>query len=160
MRYAVLAFVCSAAVVAKVRQLLADRSHGIPAPLADQVKRFLKEDDLLDAARKDDLLDRVEKAFRSDFERKSFQGTKNIAEYMKMVGYDDIFHAVAVKAKMNEDSLRGDLDRFTKRRHVIAHKGDYDLDQHPPKENLVTKKTAQDCIKLVTTIAKHINAIG
>jgi hypothetical protein len=146
-------------VVAKARQLLADRSRAIPPALVDQIKRFLKDDELLDAARKDDLLDRVEKAFRSDFERRSFQGTKNIAEYMKMVGYDDIFHEVAIKAKLNEDSLRGDLDKFTKRRHAIAHRGDYDLDQNPPKENVITKAAAEACIKMVTTIAKHINAI-
>jgi len=58
--------------------------------------------------RKDDLLERVEKALRSDFERRSFQGTKNIEEHLRIAGYEDVFHEVAVKAHLNEDALRGD----------------------------------------------------
>lgn len=146
-------------VIHQTRMLLADRSKALPGSLADQIKRFLKEDQLLDAARKDDLLERVERAFQNDFERRSFQGVKNITDYMKMVGYDDIFHDVAINAGVNEETLKTDLDRFTKRRHVIAHKGDYDLNQNPPKENVVTKKEAEDCIRLVTKIAKHINGM-
>ena len=146
-------------VIRQTRVLLADRTRALPGALADQIKKFLKDDQLLDAARKDDLLDRVEKAFQNDFERRSFQGVKNITEYMKMVGYEDIFHDVAIDAGVNEETLKKDLDKFTKRRHVIAHKGDYDLNQNPPKENIVTKKQAEDCIRLVTKIAKHIDGM-
>lgn len=147
-------------VIARTRTLLANKALSLPVALKDYIKRFLKDDELLEAARKDDLLDRVEKAFRADFERRSFQGTKVIAEYMRIVGFEDIFHDIAMSAKVNEDTLCQDLDRFTERRHTIAHRGDYDLTENPPKENVVTKKDAEDCVRLITLIAKHIDALG
>jgi len=147
-------------VITRTRTLLASKALALPAALSGQIKKFLKDDDLLEAARKDDLLERVEKAFRGDFERRSFQGTKSIEEQLRIAGYEDIFHEVAVKAHMNEDTLRADLDRFTGRRHAIAHRGDYDLSENPPKENVVTKKDAEDCIKLVCRIAKEMNELG
>lgn len=143
-------------IISRTRRLLVSRTAAIPPSLSAHIKKFLSDDDLLDAARKDDLLDRVEKAFRNDFDRRSFQGTRNIEECMKMVGFDDIFHEVAIRAKLNEDTLRSDLDRYTSRRHTIAHRGDYDLNENPPKEIAVTKKDAQDCIRCATAIAKHI----
>lgn len=146
-------------VITRTRVLLASKSLALPAALSAQIKKFLKDDDLLEAARKDDLLERVEKAFRSDFERRSFQGTKNIEEHLRIVGYDAVFHEVAVNAHVNEDTLREDLDRFTQRRHAIAHRGDYDLTQNPPKENVVTKKDAEDCIKLMCRIATHMHEL-
>jgi hypothetical protein len=147
-------------VITRSRTLLASKSLALPAALSTQIKKFLSDDDLLESARKDDLLERVEKAFRADFERRSFQGTKNIEEQLRIVGYDDIFHEVAIKAQMNEDTLRADLDRFTKRRHAIAHRGDYDLNENPPQVNPVTKKDAEDCVKLVCRIAKHMHQLG
>jgi hypothetical protein len=77
-----------------------------------------------------------------------------------MVGHKDIFHAVAMKAQLNEDKLRDQLDEYTKRRHIIAHNGDLDLTQNPPKEKGITKTYASDCIRLVSKIAKTINEIG
>lgn len=127
---------------------------------SDQIKKFLKDDDLLQAARKDDLLERVEKAFRSDFEKRSFQGTRNIEDQLRIVGYQDVFHEVAMRAGVNEDTLKADLDRFTQRRHAIAHRGDYDLSVDPPRETPVTKKDAEDCIQLVCRIAKEIHESG
>lgn len=147
-------------VVVRTRKMLASRVAELPPALKDHIKKFLKDDDLLDAARKDDLLDRVEKAFRSDFDRRSFQGTRNIEEYLRIVGYNSVFHDIAVKARMNEEQLRGDLDGFTDRRHAIAHRGDYRLNENPPAENRVTKKDAEDCIKLVCRIAKHMCELG
>jgi hypothetical protein len=147
-------------VIGRIRELLADRTSTLPEPLATQITKFLKIEILLEAARKDDLLDRVEKAFRSDFEKRSFQGTKNITECMKMIGFEDVFSDIAVNAGMNEEVLRNDLDKYTERRHQIAHKGDYDLTVRPPKENVVTKKFANDCIKLVILIADTINKLG
>jgi hypothetical protein len=120
----------------------------------------LKDDHLLEAARKDDLLSRVEKAFRQDFERKSFQGVKNITDCLQFIGFDDVFHAVAVSESLNEDNLKEDLNRFTKRRHAIAHQGDYDLSQNPPIENSIRKKEAEDCIKLITKIAAAIHKLS
>jgi hypothetical protein len=146
-------------VISRTRTLLAAKTSSLPPSLTEQIKKFLKDDDLLQAARKDDLLERVEKAFRSDFEKRSFQGTKNIEEQFRIVGYQDVFHEVAIKAGMNEDTLRADLDRFTRRRHAIAHRGDYDLSVNPPRENVVTKKDAEDCIKLVCRIAKQIHEL-
>jgi hypothetical protein len=147
-------------VIYRTRYFLTNKALTLPPGLATHIKKFLKDEDLLDAARKDDLIERVEKAFRNDFDKRSFQGTKNIEEHLKIAGYEDIFHEVADKARMNEDTLRQTLDRFTLRRHAIAHRGDYDLSVNPPKENVVTKKDAEDCIRLVCRIAKEMQAIG
>jgi hypothetical protein len=147
-------------VITQIRILLANRATALPDGLAGRIKGFLKEDGLLEAARKDDLLERVEKAFRDNFEKSSFQGTRQISESLKLVGYDDIFHSVAISAGENEDTLRSRLDEFTDRRHGIAHRGDYDLSQNPPRERAVTKKDAEECIKIVSIIAKHIDEIG
>jgi len=146
-------------VITRVRSLLGDKTMILPPPLVEKIKAFLKDDVLLEAARKDDLLDRVEKAFRNDFEKQSFQGTRQITESLKLVGYSDIFHQVAISAEENEDTLRGRLDRFTQRRHAIAHRGDYDLSVNPPEEQSITKKDAQECIKMVILIATHINKL-
>jgi hypothetical protein len=146
--------------LARIRSIVADKTIALPDTLATRIKTMLKDDALLEAARKDDLLDRVEKAFRSDFDKKSFQGTKQITETLMLVGLNDVFHNVAISAEENEDTLRQRLDRFTKRRHVIAHVGDLDLTQNPPREHPATKRDAEDCIKIVTLIAKHINELG
>lgn len=147
-------------VITQVRVLVADRATVLPDALSIRIKGFLKEDGLLEAARKDDLLERVEKAFRDSFEKMSFQGTRQITESLKLVGHGDIFHAVAMSAGENEDTLRERLDKYTDRRHGIAHRGDYDLSQNPPREQTVTKKDAEECIKTVTLIAEHISKIG
>ncbi len=147
-------------MITRIRSILADKAMAIPGPLADRIKYFLKEDALLEAARKDDLLDRVEKAFRNDFERQSFQGTRQISESIKLLGYADVFHEIAISAGENEETMCKQLDRFTTRRHAIAHRGDYDLSENPPREQSITKKDAQDCIKAVTLIATHINKLG
>lgn len=147
-------------VVTRVRTLLANKTATLPESLGTRIKSFLKDDSLLEAARKDDLLDRVEKAFRDDFEKRSFQGTRQITESLKLVGYDDVFHSVAISAEANEDTLRHRLDRFTDRRHAIAHRGDYDLSENPPREQPITKKDAEDCIKTVSLIAEHVHKLG
>jgi len=146
--------------MAKIKDRLVNPKSPLPTPLIAQIKKFMKDDDLLDAARKYDLHERVEKAFANDFERRSFQGTRNITECLEMAGYVDVFHIVAKKSQLNEESLRDNLDRFTSRRHVIAHRGDYDLSQLPPSENVITKNDAEECIKLVTKIARTINSLG
>jgi hypothetical protein len=147
-------------VIERVRFTLADQERGLPGALRDKIKAFLKDDDLLEASRRNDLLERVDKAFRADFEKRSFQGATVISEHMKIVGIDDIFHEVAKHAKCNEDELRHDLDRFTSRRHAIAHRGDYDLSKNPPSENPVTKQEARACIRLVELVASHVSKLG
>ncbi len=144
----------------RVRCIIADKNRELPTPLAGEIKKFLKDDQLLEAARKDDLLSRVDKAFRQDFERRAFQGVKNITDCLQLIGFDDVFHAVAVGESINEDNLKDDLNRFTKRRHAIAHQGDYDLSQNPPVENAIRKKDAEDCIKLITMIADAIHKLS
>ncbi len=146
-------------VISEVRNILADKTRPLHESLLTKIKKYINHDAVIDAARKDDLIDRVEKILQIDFDKKSFQGTKNITEGMQILGHDDIFNEVALKAKMNEETLRKDLDNFTERRHTIAHRGDYDLSQKPPVENVITKKYANDCIKLVIIIASHINNI-
>jgi len=144
----------------RIRSILADKTRELPISLVGEIKKFLKDDQLLEAARKDDLLSRVEKAFRQDFERRSFQGVRIITECLQLAGFEDIFHTVAIRASLNEDNLKDDLNRFTKRRHVIAHQGDYDLMQNPPIENTITKKDAEDCIKLIKKIAHGIHTFS
>jgi len=147
-------------VISRTRVLLADKSGSLPGTLSGEIRRFIKDEALLEAARKDDLLERVEKAFRTDFERRSFQGTRNIEEQLAIVGFTDVFHLIAVRAHINEDALRADLDRFTTRRHAIAHRGDYNLSENPPVEQTIKKKDAEECIKLVSLIAKSIHELG
>ena len=143
-------------VVEKIMAKLADLAQPVPAKLKDHAKDFLGQDGLFDAARHGDLGSRLEKAFRESFEEKSFQGVKNIEEAMRLVGYDNVFHAIACSASVNEDHLKRDLGRFTKRRHIIAHCGDYDLNQTPPKENDVTDEDVKKCIETVKLMAEEI----
>jgi hypothetical protein len=143
-------------VIERIRKLLLQKSDPLPALLIEKIKKICDADSLLEAARKDDLIERVEKAFLSDFEKRSFQGTKNIEEILKLIGIKNVFHTVALNAKMNEDQIKENLDNYTNRRHLIAHRGDYDLKQQPPKENVITKKYAEDCIKLVNVVAEYI----
>ncbi len=138
---------------------MADKKMSIPDPLKDQIRKFIKDDELFEAARKDDLHVRVEKAFRNDLEKRSYQGPAGIEEALKLVGYPGILHQVAMNSRSNEDQLRTDLERHTKRRHSIAHRGDYDMEQNPPVEKPIKKKDAEDCIKMVKLIAHHIHII-
>ena len=121
-------------VIERVRTLLLEKRQ-LPNSLASKIKIFLKEDGLLEAARQTDLLDRVEKALASDFERRSFQGSKVIEEYLELSGLPRAFDRIAKDLDVNEGLLVNDLDSFTQRRHVIAHRGDLDLTKNPPTEN-------------------------
>jgi hypothetical protein len=145
-------------VIVRVRDLLASPG-GVPKPLAERLKNLLSHEEAIDAARKGDFLDRVEAALRREFATESFQGVNQIKRALSLVGTENVFHEVAAAAKMNEEDLHRQLEKFTKRRHAIAHQGDYDLSQNPPKENTITKKDTQDCIKLIVLIAKHIEEI-
>jgi len=144
----------------RILNFLYDQHNELPPLLASEIKRLIKDDHLLEAARKHDLSARVEKAFRQEFQRKSFQGVKNITDCLQIAGFKDVFHEVAVSVSINEDNLKFELTRFTERRHAIAHQGDYDLSQNPPIESGIRKKDAQDCIKLVNRIAAAIHALS
>ena len=119
----------------------------------------MNQDQLIDAARNYDFLDRIEEFIKTDFETKSFQGEWKISSFLEMVGHKDIFSEVAVKADINERNLRRKLTVFTKRRHLIAHSGDYDLSVNPHAENEINGKYASECIETVTRFAHTINTI-
>lgn len=127
--------------------------------LSDYLKGLLNQDKLLEAARNYDLIDRVEEAIKSDFETKSFQGEWKITSYMEMVGYKDIFAEVSMTVDINEKNLKRKLGVFTSRRHIIAHSGDYNLNQNPHNENSIDKKYAEQCVETVRLFAKTIHQI-
>lgn len=127
--------------------------------LSEYIKNLLNQDKLLEAARKYDLLERVEKAVKEDFETKSFQGEWKITSFLEIVGYKNIFSEVSIKVDINERNLKKKLNIFTNRRHIIAHSGDYDLNQNPHIENDIDKAFAKDCIETVRLFAKTINEI-
>lgn len=135
--------------------ILVDSKKSVPKKLADRIQSYLK-DSLFDAARNNDLLERTEQAFQNDFEKKSFQGTKVISENLEIIGIENVFQKIARAAKKNEEELKANLDEYTKRRHIIAHSGDYDLKQIPPQENQITKKYVETCLKTVATVATEI----
>lgn len=146
-------------VVNRVLAVLKDVTKPLPAKLREQLKELLGQDALLDAARASDLPARVEKALKDKFEDSSFQGVDKITGAMRLIGKDDIFKEVARAASTNEQELKEALGRFTKKRHIIAHCGDYDMSQTPPCENPIKKKDAEDCIKLMRSIAEKIDSI-
>ena len=146
-------------IIEKIRDLIADSNEKLPGSLTDKIKEYIKSEALIESARKNDLLDRVEKIFQSEFNNKSFQGKNNIIENMKLIGFENIFKDIAHKANINEDILIKKLDKYTQRRHMIVHKGDYDLAVVPPKENMISKKEANQCKNLVLEIAKHIHEL-
>ena len=142
-------------IVAKV----ANPSDTIPDKLRELIKECVGQDKILEAARHGDLSSQVEKALRDRFDDQSFQGVKKIAEAMRLLGYDNVFATIATAASVNEEKLKSDLGRFTKRRHIIAHCGDYNLSQTPPDENKILKKDVQDCIRTVELVAEEINKL-
>lgn len=146
-------------IVSKIRDILATSNKPLTKELSDYIKLLLNQDKLLDAARKANLLDIVENAVKDDFATKSFQGEWKITSNLALVGYKDIFSKVAVAANINESNLKAKLQQYTNRRHVIAHSGDYDLNQTPHKENEISKKYAEECIELVSLFAKTMNSI-
>jgi hypothetical protein len=145
-------------VISEIAKKIAEKK-----PLNDKLKEYIKnllnQDKLLEAARNYDLLEQVENAIKSDFETKSFQGEWKISSYMEMVGYKNIFSEVSVTADINEKNLKRKLGVFTNRRHIIAHSGDYDLNQSPHNENKIDKKFATECVSTVKLFATNINKI-
>ena len=145
-------------VISEITKIIADKNP-LNIKLKDYVKGLLNQDKLLEAARNYDLLEKVENAIKSDFETKSFQGEWKISSYMEMVGHKDIFSEVSIKVDINERNLRKRLNEFTNRRHIIAHSGDYDLNQSPHIENGIDKKFADECVKTVRLFAKTTHDI-
>ena len=147
-------------VVNKVLVAIKDIHTQIPSKLRDYLKGLITYDELLEAARIADLCTRVEKALKTKMEESSYQGVAKITEAMKLVGHDDIFKEVARAASINEQQLKEGVGRYTTRRHIVAHCGDYDLTQTPPTENPITKHEAEECIKLMTIVARKIDKVS
>jgi hypothetical protein len=146
-------------VVRRVTDLIKDVRKPLPNELRKQLKELLNQDKLLDAARTGDLSSPVSRALTDKFEQSSFQGVRKITEAMQLLGKKDIFKDIARAASKNEQTLKDNVGRFTDRRHVIVHCGDYDLNQTPPIEKAITKKEAEDCIKLMHRIATEIEKV-
>lgn len=146
-------------VIDHIVSTVTNPSTTIPEKLRTQIKECLNQDTIIEAARQGDFSSRVQKAFQERFDDQSFQGVKKITETMRLIGIEDVFATIAGAASVNEENLKRDLGRFTQRRHIIAHRGDYDLSRTPPEENKILKKDVEDCIKTVKLIAREINEL-
>jgi hypothetical protein len=146
-------------VTEKINNMLLDNSNDLPEKLATYLKNLLNQDKLLNAARKYNLHEVVDKHIKDDFGTKSFQGEWKIKSFMELIGYQNIFKQVSEKADISETNLMKKLEVYTQRRHVIAHSGDYDLNNTTQSENEITKRFAQECVDLVNKFAKHVNEI-
>jgi hypothetical protein len=119
----------------------------------------MSHDSLLESAMNESFFNEIETQISDDFQKKSFQGERKITHYMSLAGYKNIIGLVATKSKCNEGILKADLDKFTKRRHTIAHGGDYDINQIPYKEFEIKKEYAVECHKVVSDFTKTLNEI-
>lgn len=146
-------------VIEKILFQLSDPAKEIPEKLKLYIKGLLNQDALLEAGRKYQFREKVEKVIRADFETKSFQGEYKIDFYMELAGYKNIFEKVTHSANRSESRLRADIEKYTKRRHVIAHCGDYDLTQIPHTEKDIDKEFAKHCIEIVIVFAEHLNKV-
>jgi hypothetical protein len=132
--------------------------------LSSNLKQYIKEelyskdkDALLNSILEPDFYDKVLEKIEEDFKNKSFQGQKLIDKYMKLAGVEQVFKQISKSANVSADNLQSDLETYTQRRHLIVHCGDHDLSQTEPTENKITKKEAQNCVKLVKLIAEEIH---
>jgi len=146
-------------VINRVISKLKEVGNPVPTKLREQIKQLLGQDELIDAARIGDLSTRVEKALREKMEESSYQGVRKITEVMKLIGHEDIFKDIAHSASVNEQTLKENIGKFTKRRHIIAHCGDYDLSQTPPEEKSITKRDAEECIRTIESISREIDKV-
>ena len=78
---------------------------------------------------------------------------------MGLAGYKDIFEKVSHSANRSQSRLRSDIEKYTKRRHIIAHCGDYDLTQIPHTEMDIDKDFSKQCIEIVSIFAEHLNKV-
>lgn len=146
-------------VIEKILVQLSDPAKEIPEKLKLYIKGLLNQDALLEAGRRYQFREKVEKAIRADFETKSLQGEYKIDFYMELAGYKNIFEKVSHSANRSESRLRADIEKYTKRRHIIAHCGDYDLTQIPHTEKDIDKDFSKHCIDIVIVFAEHLNKV-
>ena len=128
-------------------------------PLCIYIKTIMTHETLLECAMNDNFFFQIETEIANDFQKKSFQGERKISHYMELAGYKNVFGMVSKKDNSNEHNLKTKIDDFTKRRHTIAHGGDYDINQIPYKEFEIKKDYAVECHKIVSNFTKTLNEI-
>jgi hypothetical protein len=146
-------------VIEKIIFQLSNESQDIPDKLKTYIKNIMSQDSLLEAARKYKFKETVEKAIRADFETKSFQGEYKIDSYMELAGYKDIFEKVSHSANKSKSRFKDDIQKYTIRRHIIAHCGDFDLSQIPHLEQAIDKEFSKNCIEIVKEFAEHLSKV-
>lgn len=143
-------------VLERVRLTLIE-TKPLPGALEKRLEELLRWPVMLQAARKGNLVDVALDALRDNFTTiTNFQGADQITNGMRLVGTKNVFKRIARATHIAEADLRRDLNEFTTRRHLIAHQGDYDLNQVPPDEKPIDLEYVKSCIELVGLIAKHI----
>ncbi len=144
--------------IIKIKEKLKKKPK-ITDPLCVYIKSIMTHDSLLESAMNDSFFTDIENQIANDFQKKSFQGERKISHYLELAGYKNIFGIVSKKNNSNEHNLRTRIDDYTKRRHTIAHGGDYDINQIPFKELEITKDFAIECHKVVSEFTKTLNEI-
>lgn len=145
-------------VISEILRIISGKGD-INTNLRKYLKDLLNQDKLLDAARQANLNEIVEKAIIEDFEKKSFQGEWKISTYMELIGHKDIFSEICEETDKNEKTLKKNLNIYTTRRHIIAHRGDYDFSQSPHKENTINEAYAKNCIKEIKFFVETLDKI-
>ncbi len=146
-------------LIVEIKQRLSEKN------LSPDLKRYIKEElfskeTLHLVVLENNFFDKVVERFEEDFEKKSFQGQKAIERYMKLAGFDQIFRQIADSADKSLNNLLASLESYTKRRHLIVHCGDHDLNQTKLTENQISEKHATECVELVQLIASHIHKLN
>jgi hypothetical protein len=144
--------------ISKIKEKIAKKLKS-KDPLREYLKKIMTHDCLLESALNESFLTEIEIQISNDFHQKSFQGHENITEYMHLAGFPNIIGIVAGKKNLHEDTLKADINKYTKRRHTIAHNGDYATNQTPYKELEIDKKFAQSCINLISDFTKTLDEI-
>lgn len=144
--------------IIKIKEKLKKKPK-VSDPLCQYIKSIMTHDGLLESAMNDSFFDEIEHQISDDFQKKSFQGERKISHYMELAGYTNIFGIVSKKNNSNEHNLKEAIDKFTKRRHTIAHGGDYDINQIPYKELEINKEFARECHKIVSAFTETLNEI-
>jgi len=146
-------------IIERIMIIISDEKKIVPEELKIKIKQVIDQDKIFDLARKKEFVGEIEKIIKKDFDVKAFQGCKKIHNFMKMIGYKDIFDSVSKSLDKSKPNTESELDEYTNRRHLIAHCGDYDLTQAPPTENNIDKLYALKCISFITNFAEHLNKI-
>jgi len=145
-------------IITHTKSILTNNSIKLPKQLSKYLEDKLSSKRLLEIARWDSLMSEVEKFMVNDFDNKSFQWEYKIDNHFKMIGIDNIFEKVSMKININEKILRKDINKYTNRRHSIAHTWDYDLTQ-TSQEFKIDKVFTESCLQTVGSFAKNINII-